>query len=139
MNNSFIQSSLFQNSSTTFPKDGFCNNDKVNDTSPTSDDDYIFDDIDGKKVEDINGEDNNLDKKNKSIRKNKNKKRKTQNTKDQNEEINNKTKHIDNKNIVNNNIHRNSTASLPKSKETIFIVGDSMVKKNNGFLPNKRY
>ena len=111
MNNSFIQSSLFQNSSTSFPKDGFC---KVNDTSPTSNDDYIFDDIDGKKDEDVNGEDNNLDKKNKSIRKNKNKKRKTQNTKDQNEEINNKTKHIDNKNIVSNSIHRNSTAAPPK-------------------------
>ena len=137
MKNSFIQSLLFQNSSTTFPNDWFCNNDKVDDTSPASNDGYIFDDIDGKRDEDINGEDSNLDKKNITIRKNKNKKKKTQNTKDQNEEINNKTKHIDNKNIVSNSIHNSSTASPPKSKETVFIVGDSMVKKNNGFYLTK--
>ena len=119
MKNSFVQSLLFQNSSTTFPNDWFCNDDKVDDTSPASNDDYIFDDIDGKKDEDINGEGNNLDKKNITIRKNKNKKKKTQNTKDQNEEINNKTKHIDNKNIVSNSIHRNSTAAPPKWRDSL--------------------
>ena len=137
MKNSFIQSLLFQNSSTTFPNDWFCNNDKVDDTSPASNHGYIFDDIDGKKDEDINGEDNNLDKKNITIRKNKNKKKKTQNTKNHNEEINNKTKHINNKKIVSNSIHRNSTASPPKSKETVLIVGDRMVKKINGFYLTK--
>ena len=71
-----------------------------------------------------------------TIRKNKNKEKKTQNTKNHNEEIN-KTKHIDNKNIVSNSIHRNSTASPPKSKETVLIVGDSMVKKINGFYLTK--
>ena len=137
MKNSFVQSLLFQNSSTTFPNDWFCNNDKVDDTSPASNHGYIFDDIDGKKDEDINGEDNNLDKKNITIRKNKNKKKKTQNTKNHNEEINNKTKHINNKKIVSNSIHRNSTASPPKSKETALIVGDRMVKKINGFYLTK--
>ena len=61
MKNSFNQSLLFQNSSTTFPNDWFCNNDKVDDTSPASNHGYIFDDIDGKKDGDVNGEDNNLD------------------------------------------------------------------------------
>ena len=95
MKNSFIQSLLFQNSSTTIFNDSFCNNDKVDETSPASDDDHLSDYIDGTKDEDINDEDNNLDKKNVTIRENKNKKRKrqNQNTKDQNEEINSNTKH----------------------------------------------
>ena len=95
MKNSFIHSLLFQNSSATIPSDLFCNNDKVGETSPASNDDYLSDYIDGTKDEDINNEDNNLDKKNITIRENKNKKRKrqNQNTKDQNEEINSNTKH----------------------------------------------
>ena len=95
MKNSFIQSLLFQNSSATIPNDLFCNNDKVDETSPASNDDYLSDYIDGTKDEDINDEDNNLDKKNITIRENKNKKRKrqNQNTKDQNKEINSNTKH----------------------------------------------
>ena len=76
MKNSFIQSLLFQNSSATIPNDLFCNNDKVGETSPASNDDYLSDYIDGTKDEDINNEDNNLDKKNITIRENKNKIRK---------------------------------------------------------------
>ena len=76
MKNSFIQSLLFQNSSVTIPNDLFCNNDKVDETSPASNDDYLSDYIDGTKDEDINNEDNNLDKKNITIRENKNKIRK---------------------------------------------------------------
>ena len=71
MKNSFIQSLLFQNSSATIPNDLFCNNDKVDETSPASNDDYLSDYIDGTKDEDIN-----LDKKNITIRENKNKIRK---------------------------------------------------------------
>ena len=130
---------LSQNSSTTVPNDLFRYNDKVDETSPVSDDDHVSDYIEGTKDEDINDNDNNLDEKSITIRKNKNKKkkRKTQNTKDQNEEINNNTKHNDNKNINSNSIHHNNTASPPKSKETVFILGDSMVKKNNGFYLTK--
>ena len=76
MKNSFIQSLLFQNSSATIPNDLFCNNDKVDETSPASNDDYLSDYIDGTKDEDINNEDNNLDKKNITIRENKSKIRK---------------------------------------------------------------
>ena len=76
MKNSFIQSLLFQNSSATIPNDLFRNNDKVGETSPASNDDYLSDYIDGTKDEDINNEDNNLDKKNITIRENKNKIRK---------------------------------------------------------------
>ena len=63
MKNSFIQSLLFQNSSTTVPNHLFCNNDKVDETSPASSDDNISDDIEGTKDEDINDESYNLDKK----------------------------------------------------------------------------
>ena len=76
MKNSFIQSLLFQNSSATIPNDLFCNNDKVDENPPASNDDYLSDYIDGTKDEDINNEDNNLDKKNITIRENKNKIRK---------------------------------------------------------------
>ena len=133
MKNSFIQSLLFQNSSTTIPNDLFCNNDKVDETSPASNDDHFSDYIDGTKDEDINDEDNNLDKKNITIRKNKNKKRKrkNQNTKDQNEETNNNTKHKGNNNLNSNSIHHHSTASFPKSKETL---DDSMVEKLMVFI-----
>ena len=55
MKNSFIQSFLFQNFSTTVPNDLFRNNDKV-------DDDHISDYIEDTKDEDINDEDSNLDK-----------------------------------------------------------------------------
>ena len=61
MKNSFLQTLLFQNSSTTVPKDLFHNNNKVDQTSPASNDDHISDDIEGTKDEDINDEDNNLD------------------------------------------------------------------------------
>ena len=134
MKNSFIQSLLFRNSSTTIPNDLFLNNDKADETSPASNDDHISDDNDGTK-----DEDNNFNKKNTTVRKNKNKKkeRKNQNTKDQNKEINSNTKHNDKKNIVSNSIHHNSTASTPKSKQTAFIIGDSMVKKINGFYLKK--
>ena len=136
---SFIQSLLSQNSSTTAPNDSFCYNDKVNETSPPSNDDHVFDDIEGTKDENINDEDNNIDEKNVTIKKSKNKKkkRKTQSTKDQNEEINNNTKHNDNKNINSNSIYHNSTASPPKSKETVLILDLSMVKKINGFFLTK--
>ena len=141
MRNSLIQSLLFQNSSTAIPNDLFCDNDKVDETSPASNDDHISDDIKRTEDEDINNEDNNLDKKNVTIMKNKNKrkKRKNQNTKDRNKEINNNTKHNDNKNIDSNNIHHNSTDSPPKSKETAFILDDNMVKKINGFYLTKKY
>ena len=139
MKNAFIQSLLFQNFSTTVPNDLFPCDDKVDETSPASNDNHVSDDIKGTNHEDINDEDNNLHEKSITIRKNKNKKkkRKTQNTKDQNEEINNNTKHNDNNNINSNSIHHNSTASPPKSKETVFILGDSMVKKINGFYLTK--
>ena len=77
--------------------------------------------------------------KNITIRKNENKRKKwkTLNTKDQNEEINNNTKHNDNKNIDSNSIHHNSTASSLKSKHTVLILGDSTVKKVNGFYLTK--
>ena len=84
MKNSFIQTLLSQNSSTTFPSDLFRYNDKVDETSPASkndhvsDDGHVSDDIDGTKDEDINDEDKNLDEKNITIMKNK--KRKTKNT-----------------------------------------------------------
>ena len=52
MKNSFIQSLLFQNSYTTVPNDLFLNNDKVNETSPASNDDHISDDIEDTKDED---------------------------------------------------------------------------------------
>ena len=55
MKNSFIQSFLFQNFSTTVPNDLFRNNDKV-------DDDHISDYTEDTKDEDINDEDSNLDK-----------------------------------------------------------------------------
>ena len=55
MKNSFIQSFLFQNFSTTVNNDLFRNNDKV-------DDDHISDYIEETKDEDINDEDSNLDK-----------------------------------------------------------------------------
>ena len=55
MKNSFIQSFLFQNFSTTVNNDLFRNNDKV-------DDDHISDYIEETKNEDINDEDSNLDK-----------------------------------------------------------------------------
>ena len=42
MKNSFILSLLFKNSSTTVPNDLFCNDDKVDDTSPASNDDQDF-------------------------------------------------------------------------------------------------
>ena len=118
MKNSFTQSLLSHNSSTTVPNDLFRYNDKVDETSPVSNDDHVSDDIEGTKDEDINDDDNNLDGKNITIRKNKNKKkkRKTQNTTEQNKEINNNTKYNDNKNINSNSIHHNSTASPPKSK-----------------------
>ena len=54
---------LFKNSSVTVPNDLFCNNDKVDETSPDSNDDHTSDDIEATKDEDINDEDNNLDKK----------------------------------------------------------------------------
>ena len=130
---------LSQNSSTTVPNGLFRYNENVDKTSPGSNDDHVSDDIEGTKDKDINDEDKNLDKKNKTIRKNKNKKkkRKTQNTKDQNEEINNNTKHNDNKNINNNSLYHNSTASPSKSKQTVFILRESMVKKINGFYLTK--
>ena len=49
---SFIQSLLFHNSSTSFSNDLFRNNDKVNKTSPASNDDHISDDIEDAKDED---------------------------------------------------------------------------------------
>ena len=49
---SFIQSLLFQNSFTSFPNALFRNNDKVNETSPASNDDHISDDIEDTKDED---------------------------------------------------------------------------------------
>ena len=52
MKNSFIQFLLFQNSYTTVPNDLFLSNDKVNETSPASNDDHIFDDIEDTKDED---------------------------------------------------------------------------------------
>ena len=52
MKNYFIQSLLFQNSSTTVPNDLFRNNDKVNETSPASNDGYISDDIEDAKDKD---------------------------------------------------------------------------------------
>ena len=54
---------LFKNSSITVPNDFFCNNDKVDETSPDSNGDHTSDDIEATKDEDINDEDNNLDKK----------------------------------------------------------------------------
>ena len=49
---SFIQSLLFRNYSTSFSNDLFRNNDKVNETSPASNDDHISDDIEDTKDED---------------------------------------------------------------------------------------
>ena len=132
MKNYFIQSLLFRN-----PDDLIRSNDEVDETYLAFNDDHISDDIDGTKDDDINDEDNSLDKKNKTIRKNKNKKSKNQNTKHQNEEINNNTIHNGNKNIDSSSIHHNSTASPPKSKETVFILGDRIIKKNNGFYLTK--
>ena len=61
--NSFIQSLLFQNSTTTIANDLFCNKNKVDETSPAFNDDHISDDIEDTKNEAINDEDNKLDKK----------------------------------------------------------------------------
>lgn len=71
-------------------------------------------------------------KKIKRLRGEKKKKKKTLNTKDHNEEFNNSTKHNGNKNI-DSSIDHNSTASSPESKEAVFILGDHVFKKVNGF------
>ena len=52
MKNYFIQSLLFQNCSTTVANDLFRNNDKVDETSPASNDDHISDDIEDAKDKD---------------------------------------------------------------------------------------
>ena len=78
MKNSFIQSfiSLLFSFYLVFLNDLFRNNDKLDETSPASNDDHVSDDTDRAKDEDINDEDNNLDKKNITISKNEYKKKK---------------------------------------------------------------
>lgn len=68
----------------------------------------------------------------------KKKKMKTVNTKFYNEKLNRSTKHKDIKNIDYNSIDHSSTTSLPTSKKTVFLTGDSMAKKLNGFYITKR-